>query len=81
MACGTLTVAVVERENESHVISGNFAKDGHVTFGAGCHCRPILAYVCDCESGCWKCDGGFRTVDHVSDFATDHLIVLHLHRR
>ncbi len=54
----------------------------HDTDTVRCWCGPRLYVVCDCESGCWKCDGDpyARELTPVEAEAPDAPAVLVIHQ-
>jgi hypothetical protein len=53
----------------------------HVTDGYDCWCGPRFFVPCDeCETGCWKCDGGKVWLTLAEAEAEDRVIVI-VHNR
>lgn len=47
----------------AHVMAGLPHAAVHTMVGLHCWCMPEYEVVCDdCTSGCWRCEGGWRTV-------------------
>lgn len=51
----------------------------HDTETLDCWCNPSYLLYCDeCESGCWKCDGGSsRLSREEAEFANRPLVIIH----
>lgn len=55
------------------------ADSEHVTDGNDCWCGPTFQRPCDeCDSGCWKCDGGvIRLTREEADASDAPIVVVH----
>lgn len=50
----------------------------HNTDSYDCWCRPTYLVVCECDDGCWKCNGGTIEVSReVADATDEPVIVVH----